>query len=158
MRAHFHAARLLQPIAFSLLLTPLCIRSVGAQGSSLNAHASHLPTVVILGVDSQTSVGRGRVLVRGTGSPTEVIVVPLTADVSDLAEAFKIVRTTRARLKSRDSTVLQRIDLGKVKPRRALSAAERSAYSVYLRAFSTAPVIAIPGAGRGRRVQVDMPN
>lgn len=158
MPLYLGIARLARQMTLSVLLVPLCFVSAAAQGQSEAAHASHQPPVCILGVQGDSSIGRGRVVLRGNGTPAVVILVPLTASPSDLAEAFTIVRMMRHRPTKRDSTVLQRVDLASVGPRHALSADEQRIYSIYLHAFDKAPLITIPGAGRGRAVRTEMPN
>jgi hypothetical protein len=158
MHARSHACRLLQLIALPLLLIAAWTGRAAAQSQAVANGAPHELPVVILGVAGDEEIGRGRVLIRGTGKETAVIVVPLTARPADLADAFKIVRKTRPGLARKDSTSLQRIDLKPVAQHRTLSPAEEVAYTLYIKKFKTAPLVTIPGAGRGRSVRVELGN
>jgi hypothetical protein len=158
MHARSHTARSLRLIAVWILLVPVWSFRAAAQGQSAAHSASKQRLVVVLGVEGADSIGRGRVLLRGRGKEAAVIMVPLTAQPSDLAEAFKIVHQMRPRVATLDGGVVQRIDLNPVASRRTLSAAEQAAYTRYIRKFETGPLVTIPGAGRGRSVHVELRN
>lgn len=118
-------------------------------------------TLVILAGDRGGADARAAIFVRLGETPAVIIDVPeKSVTEEDLAEAFRVMHHLRkeAHKGGHAAGTLLRVDLSGPRTGRPLNADERRAYAGYIRSFPKAPIVDVPGVGRGRAVEVQMPN